>query len=123
MESSNIIEGYPFDVGNLSETLKTEINEVIKNGKIYYRLVDTVREAFVQNGRKPNDIMLLLSWAQYKSVIEGVHIDNLDTDAEEARTLLTNYMNVNTPHTEAIYVFEDELEKLIIRVKDYYDSI
>lgn len=118
----SFIDGYPFEVTHLSDELKNEIKKATApNGK-YCDLVDNVREHFNSNGKKPDDIMLLLSWALFQSVQEGIHIDDLVEDSTEARTLLTQYMENNKVDIDDyIYDFEDELEELIIRAKEFND--
>ena len=126
MHNSNpeFITGYPFNISNIPDELKNEISSTIRKDDGYYLLVDKVRTWCNQNNKRADDVMLLLSWSLFKSVHEGVHIDDLYEDVVEAKDLLTQYFVKNEGvRTKSFANFEVELHKLMIRTKRHNETI
>jgi hypothetical protein len=118
------IDGYPFDTSNLSEELIAELIKAVKNNQAKYKLADNVREIFDAGGQKPDDTMLLLSWSLVQMVNEGVHIDDVFEDSTEARTLLDQYLeNLHEEPSEEVFDFGEELDELVIRAKEFSESL
>ena len=126
MHNSNpeFITGYPFNISNIPVELKNEISYTIQKDDGHYLLVDKVRTWCNQNNKRADDVMLLLSWSLFKSVHEGVHIDNLYEDATEAKDLFRDYiLNNATAKTKAHTDFGHQLDKLIVSVKKHNKTI
>lgn len=123
---SNItrIEGYPFDVSGLSNKVKKWVNDYIKDGKRFYQLEENVRKEFEENGQKPDSLMLLLSWAIYRMVEEGVHIDDLVEDSKEAAKWLKTYLShAPADPSDELMEFECELDEQLQRAMEFEDML
>lgn len=118
------INGYPFSVEGLSNTVKKWINDYIQDGKRFYQLEEKVRQEFGENGQKPDGLMLLLSWAFYKMVEEGVHIDNLVEDSKESAKWLESYKPYASPdQVDELREFEEDLDEQLARAIEFSESM